>query len=132
VNPRSRVVRPFFPGYLFLHEDLSQEGRSTFKWLPFSYGLLSFGDEPGRVPDAIIQALKRRVEKVNEKGVDPLRGWKKGDALVVRDGPFEGIEAIFDIRLSGHQRARILVKFLNDQWVKTEVDIASLENITRH
>lgn len=84
------------------------------------------------MPDEIIQALMKRVEKVNEKGIEPLKGWKKGDQLVIRDGPFQGLDAIFDVRLSGHQRARILVKFLNDQWIKTEIDIASLRNQTRH
>lgn len=127
VNPRSRSVRPFFPGYLFLHEDIGKEGRSTFNWMPFSNGLVTFGNVPGTIPDSIVQALKRRIDEINNVDKDPTSNWKKGDELVIRDGPFSGSEAIFDTHLSGHQRARILMKFISGNWVKTEIDIASLD-----
>lgn len=128
INPRSRSVRPFFPGYMFMYVDLEKEGVSAFKWLPYSYGLVTFGMESGQVPDSIISGLMKRIDGINARGIDPLREWKHGDALVIRDGVFEGFEAIFDTRITGQKRARILMKFLSGQWVKTEIDIRSLEN----
>ncbi len=128
INPRSRSVRPFFPGYMFIHVDLEQDGISAFKWLPYSYGLVTFGTETGRVPNSIILGLKKGIDGINTRGIDPLKEWKQGDALLIREGVFEGFEAIFDTRIGGQKRARILLKFLSGQWVKTEIDVRSLEN----
>ncbi|MEJ2353879.1 MAG: transcription termination/antitermination NusG family protein, partial [Anaerolineales bacterium] len=34
VNPRSKKLRAYFPGYMFINVDLEEVGRSTFKWMP--------------------------------------------------------------------------------------------------
>ena len=126
-NPRSRHVRPFFPGYMFIHIDFKGEGQSRFNWLPHSRGLVAFGNDPGRVPDSIILAMQKRVDEINSIDPDPFSEWKHGDKAVIREGAFEGFEAIFDRGLSGKQRARVLMKFLSGQWVRTEVDVHLLE-----
>ena len=36
VNPRSRKVRPYFPGYLFINIDLLTVGYSALAWMPYS------------------------------------------------------------------------------------------------
>ena len=41
VNPRSRSIRPYFPGYLFVRTDLSQVGLSTFRWMAHANGLVA-------------------------------------------------------------------------------------------
>ena len=46
VNPRSRRIRSYFPGYLFLHTDIEQIGVSTLQWMPFSSGVVSFDSMP--------------------------------------------------------------------------------------
>jgi len=42
VNPRARKVKPYFPGYLFVHVDMTELGISTFKWMPHTLGFVSF------------------------------------------------------------------------------------------
>jgi transcription antitermination factor NusG len=63
----SRFVRwvPYFPGYLFVKIDLSQDRVSTFQWMPYAVGLVYFGEKPGYVPENLIQALERRVRNGN-------------------------------------------------------------------
>jgi transcription antitermination factor NusG len=34
VNPRSRKIKPYFPGYVFGRVDLSEVGRSILDWIP--------------------------------------------------------------------------------------------------
>ena len=38
VNPRARKVRPYFPGYVFVHADIQQTGLSAFQYIPGAPG----------------------------------------------------------------------------------------------
>jgi transcription antitermination factor NusG len=115
VNPRSRKVRSYFPGYMFVQADLAEVGYSALAWMPHSNGLVSFGDEPATVPDTLILAIRRRVEQINAAGGELFEGLKKGDSVTVQEGPFAGYEAIFDARVSGTERVRVLLKLLKGQ-----------------
>jgi transcription antitermination factor NusG len=115
VNPRSRTVRPYFPGYLFVKADLEEVGISVFQWLPHSIGLVSFGGEPSVVPENLIHAIKQRVEEIAAAGGELFHGLKPGDKVTIDYGPFEGYEAIFDTRLPGSERVRVLLQLLNNR-----------------
>jgi transcription elongation factor/antiterminator RfaH len=112
-SSHARRVRPYFPGYLFGYIDLEQINLSTIQWMPGAAGIVSFGGAPSSVPDHVIAAIRRRVDEVNAAG----RGWldrlKPGDLVTIQEGPFSGYEAIFDARLSGDERVRVLLKLLN-------------------
>jgi transcriptional antiterminator RfaH len=128
VNPRSRKVKPYFPGYLFIRVDLENVGISTFKWMPHTLGLVTFGGEAAYIPDSLIQALKRQVVSINEAGGEIFDGLKRGDKVKIIEGPFSGYEAIFDHRLSGKERVRVLLKFLNsDRRVPVELDVSHID-----
>jgi transcriptional antiterminator RfaH len=127
VNPRSRKIRPYFPGYLFLHADIEKAGASTFQWMPFSNGLVAFGDELATVPENLIQAISRHVEEINAAGGEQLAGLKQGDAVKIQGGPFDGYEAIFDACLPGKERARVLLKLLQQRQISVEIPAAQIE-----
>ncbi len=115
VNPRARQVKAYFPGYMFVQVDLVQTGLSAFKWMPHSLGLVSFGDEPSIVPENLIYAIRRRVEEIALAGGELFDGLRSGDSVVISEGPFAGYEAIFDTRLPGSQRVRVLLQLLTNQ-----------------
>jgi transcriptional antiterminator RfaH len=127
VNPRSRTLRPYFPGYMFVRADLEKVGLSTFQWMPHAIGLVVFGGEPSSVPESLIYALQKRINEINEAGGELFDGLKPGDAVLIQDGPFEGYEAIFDGRLSGKERVRVLLKLLNDRKLLVELDARQIE-----
>jgi transcription antitermination factor NusG len=112
VNPRARKVRPYFPGYLFVQVDIGSMNASTLRWMPGASGLVSYGGEPAGVPDTLVAAIKRRVEAINAAGGELFDELKSGDTVVVQSGPFEGYEAIFDSRIPGSERVRVLLKLL--------------------
>ena len=112
-NPRARKILPYFPGYLFVRADLETTGISTFQWMPFCRGLVSFGGEPATISDAVLNTLRQRIGEVVEGGSFLLDGLKPGDKVTIHSGPFAGYDAIFDIRLSGAYRARVLLKMLS-------------------
>ena len=129
VNPRSRKVTPYFPGYLFLHAALEQIGISTFQWMPFSSGLVSFDGVPATVPDNLIQAIRRHVEEMNAAGRPErqVAGLKRGDLVVIQGGPFDGYEAIFDTCLAGTERVRVLLKLLQVRQLSVELPATQIQ-----
>jgi len=129
VNPHSRKIRPYFPGYLFLQTDIEQVGISTFQWLPFACGLLSFDGAPATVPHHLIQAIRRHVEEMNVAGGSnrQIADLKQGDVVIIRGGPFQGREAIFDARLPGRDRVRVLLNFLQVRQVNLKLPAAQIQ-----
>lgn len=128
VNPRSRKILPYFPGYLFLFSELEQIAASTFQWMPFSAGLVSFDGTPATVPMHLIEAIRRHVDQINAEGVNRAARLKHGEVVVIQAGPFEGYEAIFDARLPGSERVRVLLKLLDARQVKVEMPAAQVRS----
>jgi hypothetical protein len=74
VNPRARKIKPYFPGYLFIRVDLGEKGHSAFQWMPHSLGLVSFGEEPARIPDNVMYEMKQRVQEIADAGGELFDG----------------------------------------------------------
>jgi transcription antitermination factor NusG len=127
VNPRARRVRPYFPGYLFVHVDLEQSMSLDFRWLPGSTGLVSFDSQPAAVPDALVQAVRKQVDRINAAGGEQLEGLVRGEDVIITDGPFKGYEAIFDSRASGSERVRVLLKLLRSRQMPVELSTALVQ-----
>ncbi len=128
VNPRSRKIKPYFPGYLFLHVDMDEIGTSTLQWMPHSQGLVSFGGVPPTVPESLINAVRNHLAKVNAAGGEDLFDIHPGDVVRIKSGPFRGYEAIFDTRLKGDERARVFLSLLeNSRQIPLEVDVNAIK-----
>ena len=131
VNPRASRIRPYFPGYLFIRAERGSIGLRTFQWMPHALGLVCFGDEPASVPDALIHALRRKVEGANQAENELIDRMRAGDPVVIRDGPLAGYAAIFDSRISGSDRVRVLLTLLHDRHLAVELSGLALEPATR-
>jgi transcription antitermination factor NusG len=127
VNPRSRKLIPYFPGYLFVHVDIDIIGLSTFQWMPHTIGLVSFDNEPAIVPDYFIQAINKHVEELTAAGGELFNGLHSGDAVMISDGPFAGYEAIFDTRIAGSERVRVMIQMLSDRRIPLELRAAQIQ-----
>ena len=121
VNPRSRKLRPYFPGYMFVQVDLEEVGLSFFKWMPHAIGLVSFDAVPADVPEPLIHEVRKRVDEIAAAGGEFYDGLKKGDPVRISSGPFAGYEAIFDMRLPGDERVRVLIQMLSDRNLPVEL-----------
>lgn len=127
VNPRSRKVRAYFPGYVFGH--LDETGLSRLHWIPGAIGVVSFDGIPAYVPDNLINAIRRHVEEIDAAGGENLAGLKPGEGVVIRGGPFEGYEAILDARLPGSERVRVLLKLLQRRQLRVELPASQIERL---
>lgn len=128
VNPRCSTTRPYFPGYLFVYADLDLINSGSLQWLPGAVGLLQFGDTLATVPDSFIKQLRQRIEQINQAGGLTYNGLKPGDRVQITGGPFAGYEAIFDTRLGGNERVRVLLEILG-RLVNAEIDARDIARL---
>jgi transcription antitermination factor NusG len=95
--------------------------------MPYAKSLVSFGGDPPRVPDSFIQELQTKLEHIHKKVGAFFMDIQTGDPVSIKAVPFEGYEAIFDIRLDGSERVRILLKMLSDHYVPVELNAGQIE-----
>ncbi len=117
VNPRSMKTKPYFPGYLFIRVDKDDLNLIKYNRIPGTVGLLYFGDDLAYVSGTIIQEIQTRVPKIAQPGVNNLPGLKKGDPVLVNAGPFADYEGIFNTRISGTERVKVLLNLLQDRQI---------------
>lgn len=127
INPRARKIKPYFPGYLFVHIDLQEVTVAFLNRLPGSRGLIMFDTQPASVPDTLIAAIRRRVDELNLKNSEQPAAWQAGEVVVINEGPFMGYEAIFDACLSGNERVRVLLTLLRGKQLPVELPGSQIE-----
>jgi transcriptional antiterminator RfaH len=128
VNPRARKIRPFFPGYLFALLDLDRVGPSAIQWSAGVRRIVGYGEKPIPIPDPVIAEIRRRVDEAQQKDPLGLGQFQRGDRVRITAGPFEGFEGMFDARLGGRTRSRILLEFVG-RLTAAEVDVRTLIKI---
>jgi len=117
-------VGPLFPRYLFLY--LSDQ---TDNWKPIRstvgvQTLVRFGEQPARVPDALVETLKARE---NGEGIQELPSLdpEPGETVRISHGPFEGYTAIFQARTS--RERVILLLDIAEKSFRLEADSSTIE-----
>jgi transcriptional antiterminator RfaH len=121
------VDEPLFPRYLFIRLDSGQSGKS---WTPIRSTLgvsklVTFGMEPAKVDHALIEFLRESEAKISEQ---PQRLFDVGDRLLVTDGPFAGIESIYQMS-NGEGRVMVLIELLSKP-VKVVMSPQSLKKVS--
>jgi transcriptional antiterminator RfaH len=126
---RSSDERAFFPSYLFARTDLEAVGLWTLHYAPGMRGVVMFGGVPARVDERVIAMLQARLADVEV--VDALgEALNPGDRVVITQGPFAELEAVFDRRLSAEGRVRVLIEFLR-RTTPVELDARALRKTSR-
>lgn len=108
-----KMTESLFSRYMFVELDAENDN-----WEPIrsTYGVsnfVRFGSLPLSVPESLIRSLQMRENQFQERAID-LDRFKQGDVVVIKSGPFEGLDAIFE-RYSGEERAILLMNILNEQ-----------------
>jgi transcriptional antiterminator RfaH len=84
------------------------------------------------VPEALIYTLRERVEEITRAGGLVLDEINPGERVVIQDGPFAGYEAIFDLRLDGKERVRVLLQMLTRRTVPLELSAGQIKKKKPH
>ena len=132
INPRSRKIKPYFPGYLFIHANLALIGTSILKWIPGTIGLVSFGNELASMPDDLLQSIRNHVDQINKAQGNTNKKFISGDKVQIQSGPFAGYQAIFDSYTPGHERVQVLLQMLQERQIKLELAWTAVEPVNTH
>lgn len=116
-------VEALFPGYLFAR--FRPEAVRHVQATPFVSQVLTFMEDFGAVPDAVIRDLRGAVDEKDSITV-PLT-IEAGEVVEVVEGPLRGQEAKVTRVLPGAQRVRVLLEFLGNQH-EVELSILSVLN----
>jgi transcriptional antiterminator RfaH len=105
------VEEPLFPRYLFIRLGLDFKSQS---WAPIRSTtgvsrLVRFGMEPAKVDDGLIETLR---EQESAFKAQPKKRFSAGDRVVITQGPFAGIEGVFQMA-SGEQRVMVLIELMS-------------------
>ena len=105
-HKKAIVEEPLFPRYLFirLDEQASQD------WLPIRSTIgvsqmVKFGNLLAQLPDEVMEVILN----LHAQPVTPTIS--SGDSVIINDGPFKGVEALFS-HFDGDQRAVLLLNLL--------------------
>ncbi len=110
-NAVTTAEEPLFPRYLFIHLDPKGTGQS---WAPIRSTkgvnrMVTFGKDPAKVDDRLIGILRARSLTSASK---PKKLFTAGERLLITDGSFAGIEAIYQMS-DGESRAMVLIELLS-------------------
>lgn len=95
--------------------------------MPHSKGIISFGGEPSIVPDLLINNIMEKIGDSKDSLIEIKEELNSGTPISIEFGLFEGYEGIFDMRLEGTDRVRILLKMLSDQYIPVELEISQIK-----
>ena len=104
------VPEPLFPRYLFIRLGTGLEGQS---WAPIRSTtgvsrLVAFGTTPAKVGDELVEVIRSQTG-----GPDSLRRqFEPGQAIVITQGPFAGLEAVYQMS-DGESRVMVLLNILS-------------------
>ncbi|HAW94465.1 MULTISPECIES: transcription/translation regulatory transformer protein RfaH [unclassified Arsukibacterium] len=114
-----KVTEPMFPRYLFLQISSEQLNLSTIRSTRGVTDFVRFGQQLAQVPNSLITTLSQQ-QMAQQQQEDQNQPFKPGDELTVLNGPFSGIQAVYQLA-DGDKRSIVLLNLLG-QWVKTAMD----------
>jgi len=117
---RTKKLEPLFPGYLFVNLEQTDPMWAKLRSTRGVLRIVGFASKPAPISDDVIQHIKASLESVAEQG-----GIKPGQAVQLNEGPFEGINAIFQA-YDGEARAIVLINFMQKQQA-VKVPVAAIK-----
>lgn len=118
---RTKKLEPLFPGYLFVNLEQTDPIWAKLRSTRGVLRVVGFASRPAAISDEVIQHIKDSLDSVAAQG-----GIKPGQAVQLNEGPFEGINAIFQF-YDGEARAIVLINFMQKQQ-RVKVPVSALKN----
>ncbi|RBW48276.1 transcription/translation regulatory transformer protein RfaH [Marinobacter sp. F3R11] len=106
---RSQKLESLFPGYLFVKLEQTDPSWAKLRSTRGVIRVVSFANKPAAISDEIIQHIKAGLDSLAQQG-----GLKSGAIVQLSEGPFEGINAVFQA-YEGEERAIVLINFMQKQ-----------------
>ena len=121
---RRTTTRKFYPGYMFVEMELSEQSYHLVKNTPKITGFLG-GTAPLPVPDKDIAAINNQMSEGAVKP-KPRISFEEGENVRVTEGPFANFAGIVEEVKAEKQKIRVLVSIFG-RATPVELDFAQVE-----
>ena len=109
---RRDVLRPLFPGYVFIRVDpKTQSWRPILSTTGIRF-LVRFGDQFGVLPDGFVEGLRARERDGAVRSLCDAHRYSPGESIRVAQGALEGLLATV-LSVQENQRLLVLMQILN-------------------
>jgi transcriptional antiterminator RfaH len=117
------ILEPMFPNYIFARFDPVSEYH-LIKYTRGVKALVNFNGKIIPLPEEIVAFIREKL--VDGVGTIEEPGFKKGEKVLIRNGPFKGLKGIFEKELAGEERVAVLLDGVN-YYAKMEINRDLLE-----
>ena len=104
-----QTVRPLFPNYLFARLALDAH-YAKVKWTRGVSRILGNRDGPVSISEKVVQTIQDRIGK--DHLIELEEQIKEGDLVQVSSGPLKDLIGIFQKKMSGKERVKILLNLI--------------------
>jgi len=87
--------RRFFPGYILVEMDMSEEAYAFVRGIPGVTGFIGSGKKPTPLPPGEVDNILKRTEETKLKP-SPKVVFEKGEQIRVKEGPFMNFSGAID------------------------------------
>lgn len=101
-------TRKFFPGYVLVEMELTDETWQLIKATPKVTGFLGGGMKPTPLMIEEVETLKKQIDSGTAIPREKVK-FQKGDAVRIIDGPFMGFNGVIDEMNQDHHKVKVLV-----------------------
>ena len=124
----SSVLRPLFPGYLFVALDVERQGWSAIGSTIGVRRVIKFGDRPALIGSGFVQSLKSR--EVDGAIARPENPYRIGDDVRLHGTAFDGVIAKI-VELGDNDRITVLLGLLQ-RTVTMKTDSLHVQPMAMH
>ena len=127
-NDQNIHLETMFPRYLFVQFDFNNDNWQKIKSTKGVSHLVSFNKGLAIVPEDIIIEIKSLLNAEDKLIVDEKKkNLKKGDKIIVLNGPLKGIRGTF-VSMNSNERANVLLGILKKS-VSTEMSSGDIDTL---
>ena len=120
-------IESLFPRYLFIRLNTVDDNWAPIRSTVGVSSIVRFGLEPAKVPDQLILDLRFQEGDFSKRAVD-LDRFKEGESVLVEEGAFKGLKAVFDCYDNGQQRSFVLLEIMG-RLTKLPVNTVNISRI---
>ncbi|WP_371378377.1 transcription/translation regulatory transformer protein RfaH [Thalassotalea aquiviva] len=106
------ALEPLFPNYLFIRLDNQIDNFNAIRSTRGVGNFVRFGVSPAVIDPRLIDQIRLDTDSATQpKSLEELHAFKKGEKVEITDGPFKGLDAIYQTK-DGLERSILLINLL--------------------
>ncbi len=124
---RKISARKFYPGYILVHMELTDDSWHLVKDTPKVTGFIGSKEEPVAIPEEEAQKILTQMQEGLEKPKPKIK-FEMGDKVQVIDGPFTNFTGVVDEVRADRGRVKVMISVFGRP-TPVELEFTQLEKV---